>query len=150
MDNDSFAREEDAQLHHVLLPRVLPQGKDDLDEIGFILLNKMVENVEKLSQYLPQKTVELFRRMQNIHAERTPENIAKNINALQPGDSFAMFVRLQHCTIMIYIPLDEEPDNIQNAIVSTFSDLHPNEVYKYESDIEVSFLWSLFILFWWY
>lgn len=148
MMDEIYTRDEDTQLYHVLLPRVLPQENCDLYKTEHDLLNEMVENVKSLSHCLPQKTVKLFQSMQKVHTEntRTPEIIANEINALEPGDTFAMFVRFQFCAIMIHIPSDEKPGNIQNAIVATIpGSLHPNEVYKYDNDIEVGLLRYLFI-----
>lgn len=139
-DDENYARDEDSHLLHVLLPRVLPQTKGDLYKTEHDLLNQMVESVRGLSKWLPAKTNKLFQSMKKVHATRTPEIVAQEINALEPGDTFAMFVRFQHCTIMIHIPDNEQPGHIQNAVVCTIAgSLHPDEVYKHDSDIEVRF-----------
>lgn len=133
---------QDMLLNHIVLPRYLPQSKSrHFHQTELKLLNEMVENVVNLSQKIPPKTVQLFEKMRKIHHERTPSNISKEINALQPGDSFAMFVRRQNCVFLIYAPPDENivAGQPQNVIVSTFpGNLHPKEVYKCDSDMEVS------------
>lgn len=141
MDFDiSYTHKEDVQLHQVLLPRVLPQEKGDLFKVEHDLMDLMAKSVEKLAKLLPSKTVKLFRSLQKVHTERTPIIVSNEINALGPGDTFAMFVRFQHSMIMIHIPSDEISNNIQNAIVATIpGSLHPNEVYNHESDMEVHF-----------
>lgn len=51
-----------------------------------------------------------------------------------------MFVRRQNCAIMIHMKSVEanEANEFGNVIVATFpGNLHPSEVYKYDSDIEV-------------
>lgn len=130
---------QDGLLHHVLLPRVLPQKKTyRLYDMEFNLMIKMVKNVEKLAQFLPPRTVEFFQRLYRVHMMCTKENLSREINALCPGDTFSMFVRLQHTAIMIYVPVNENANDIQNVIVSTVPvSLHPEEIYKNESDIEV-------------
>lgn len=128
-------------MHHVILPRVLPQQKSRfLFSTELELLNRMVKNVEHLAESLPPKTVDLFRRLQRVHTECTPQVVSTEINKLRPGDTFAMFVRFQYCAIMIHVPDDEQVDDIQNVIEATFPGcVHPREIYTYDGDIEVHF-----------
>lgn len=134
----SSEHNEDVLLHHVILPRVLPQKKTPrLYETEFNLMKIMVTNVKNLAQYIPSKTVELFERLHRVHMMCTKENISEEIKALQPGDTFAMFVRLQHTGLMIHVPSTENVNNVQNVIVSTIPNLHPVEIYSHESDFEV-------------
>ena len=141
----SFEPGDDELLHHVILPRVLPQQKSPrLYKTEMDLLMKMVQNVENLKEFLPAKTVEFFQRLHRVHAICTKENISREISALQPGDTFAMFVRLQHTALMIHVPLNEQINNVQNVIVSTLSNLHPDEIYKHDSDFEVEKLSGYF------
>lgn len=128
-------------LNHVLLPRVLPQEK-----VRFIheqtLIIQLIENVENVSEWLPEKTVEMMDRLKRVTRECTRTVVSEIINDLEPGDTFSMFVRRQNCTIMFYIPPTEENSigEPQNIIVATYmGTLHPNEIFKHESDIEVSF-----------
>lgn len=146
MDDDidmielGYQRNEDVRLHHVLLPRVLPQEKSNrLFETELDLLNQMVETVEELVVSLSPKTVKLFQSMRRIHTERTPPVVSDEINALGPDDTFAMFVRFQHTAIMIHVPSDEKTNNIQNAIVATIpGNFHPDEVHQHGSDMQVT------------
>lgn len=131
----------DVLLHHVILPRVLPQEKSrNLYETEIdLMLKKMVKNVE-IVEFMPPKTVELFQRLQRTHIKCTKENISREIRNLRAGDTFAMLVRSQHTAFMIYVPLNETSDDVQNVIVSTFpSNLHPGQIYNHESDFEVIF-----------
>lgn len=147
MDDDinmielGYQHNEDVRLHHVLLPRVLPQEKSNrLFETELDLLNQMVKNVEDLVVSLSPKTVKLFQSMRKVHTERTPAVVSDEINALGPDDTFAMFVRFQHSVIMIHVPSDEKTNKIQNAIVATIpGNFHPDEVYTHESDMQVIF-----------
>lgn len=128
-------------LNHIILPRFLPQSNTpQFHQTELQLFDEMYENVMDLSEVIPSKTVALFKSMHKVHHKLTPTDVSKEINALQPGDTFAMFVRRQNCTFMVYVPPDENIANgrPQNAIVATFPGrLHPNEVYKCDSDIEV-------------
>lgn len=77
----------------------------------------------------------------------TKENIAHEINKLRPGDTFAMFVRMQHTVLMIHVPLNESSDDVQNVIVSTFSwNLHPGQTNNHESVFEVNSRYLLNII----
>lgn len=129
------------QLRHILLPRYLPSGDYDSQEIILGLMNKMMDTVQSLEDFLPPKLVELLKVLQTIHTNCTPETILQEINALRPGDSFAMFVRHQECAIMFRIPPTENWNDVQNVIVATFpGSLHPDEmdeIYIPDGDIEV-------------
>lgn len=134
----TIKHDEDVLLHHVILPRVLPQEKSPhLYDVEFNLMIKMVQNVEDLAEFIPPKTVELFQRLHRVHTMCTKETISREINALQPGDTFAMFVRLQYSGFMIHVPLNENVNDVQNVIVSTIPNLHPDEIYNHETDYEV-------------
>ena len=131
---------EDELMIHIILPRILPQEKSSkLYKTEVDLMKKMVENVENMANVLPSKTVALFQRLHRVHMVRTKENVSHEINALCPGDTFAMFVRLQHTTIMIHVPSNEKINDVKNVIVSTIPTLNPDEIYKYNSDFEVIF-----------
>lgn len=56
------------------------------------------------------------------------------------GDTFAMFVRRQNCVILVHMSQDGmvDAEKSQNVIVATFpANLHPGEIYKYDSDLQV-------------
>lgn len=141
---DDIASILDAQnvlLDHVLLPRVLPQKKVRfIDEQAIVI--QFIENVENISEWLPVKTVKMMERLKRATLECTRSVVSEIINELESGDSFSMFIRRQNSTIMFYVPPTEENsvDEIENVIVATFmGNLHPNEIFKHESDIEVNF-----------
>lgn len=136
----------DMLLHHVILPRFLPQEKSKyFHQTELQLMHQMVENVINLVDEIPLPTVKLFRSFWAIHNEPIPNQttISTEINALRPGHSFGMFVRRQNCMFVIHAPPnhDEKAANTAPAevIVATFpGNLHPDEVYKYDSDVEVN------------
>lgn len=127
-------------LNHVVLPRVLPQEKSRFFHEQALII-QFVETVEAVSEWLPEKTVEMMDRLKRVTREHTRTVISEIINELEPGDSFSMFVRRQNSTIMFYIPktADNSTEEPQNIIVATFmGTLHPKEIFKHESDMEVS------------
>lgn len=130
-------------LNHVVLPRVLPQEKARFIHEQEIVI-QLVETVENVSDSLPIKTVEMMDRLKRVTREYTGGVVTEIINELEPGDSFSMFVRRQNTAIMFYIPKAGDDNNTteepQNMIVATFmGTLHPREIFKHESDIEVRF-----------
>lgn len=136
-------------LDHVILPRVLPQRKSSYTHEQ-TLVDQMVENVENLSEFLPQKTVNMMKYLKRINHECTPPIILELINGLCPGDTFSMFVRNQNTAIIFHAPKSTglndtgKPDNI---IVATFPGcLHPRTIYEHDSDIEVNGFNDLFFV----
>lgn len=135
------SKQQNILLEHVIFPRVLPQKKQ-----SYIyeqrLIGQIIETVEDISDLLPQKTVEMMKRLKRVNSECTPTVVSELINELRPGDTFSMFVRKQNTVIMFYVPnhtaLDSagKPDNI---VVATFSGcLHPHTIYEHDSDTEVN------------
>lgn len=143
---------QDSLLNHVVLPRCLPQ---QISKNHYALEQQLsiqfVENVENLSEWIPAKTVELFKRFSRVHNECTASIIADEISDLKPGDTFAIYEWRQNCAFILYIPSDENEnlktdetdDDISEAtandvIVATFpGSLYPNEIYAFDSDIAV-------------
>lgn len=127
-------------LYHIILPRTLPDAKSENHEkrdLNFLSL--MSETIQNLSEKIPSPTVRMFASLNRIYDNRTKETISQEINELKPGEIFAMFVRRQNCGLMIYMPpIDENGCQSTNVIVSTFpGNLHPVEIYKYPSDLQV-------------
>lgn len=129
-------------LNHIILPHFLPQSTTPhYHQSELQLLTEMTANIFDLRKYIPPQTVALFNSMNEIVQELKPANISEKINALQPGDTFAMFVRRQNCAFIIHAPSNENVFNgrPENVIVATFPGrLHPKEVYECNSDIEVT------------
>lgn len=125
-------------LHHVVLPRVLPQNyPKDYEDQELNLLSRLVRTVENSSQILPIETVELFQRLKRVHMKRTPENISNEINSLKPGDTFAMFIRRQNTAFLIQVP-KEPADGIKNVTIATFpGNLHPAKMHESFHDLQV-------------
>lgn len=144
--NPTPQQKHDMLLQHVILPRFLPQKKSShLHSTELQLMIEMVLNVVNLSGKIPKQTVELFKSFWKIHKELipNPSTVSAQINALQPGHTFAMFVRRQNCMFVVHAPptADVKSANTapQEVIVATFpGNLHPDEVYNVDSDIEVN------------
>lgn len=145
LDSDDGGSEpeekEDNTLTHIVLPRVLPQkASDNLHTTELDLMCQMANIVSDLVEWIPPKTVTLFQNLQNVSANCTPQVVSNAINRLGPGDTFAMFVRIQRCAVMIHVPPNETVNNVKNVIVATFpGSLHSSEIYERVSDIEVIF-----------
>ena len=130
--------EDDMLLNHVLLPRVLTQNTpDELHNTESHIIYQMIGIADNWStKWLPRKTVELLRMLKEFHIGCTPDTISENINNLRPGDTFAMFIRAQHCAILIHVPDDEI--NADDVIVAVFpGSLDPSKIYSRDSGIEV-------------
>lgn len=128
-------------LNHVVLPRVLPEGyhKDHEDQ-EMTLLSIMVQTVEKNSEWIPSATVRLCQRLKRAHMSRTPETVSTEISKLQPGETFAMFVRRQNTGLMIHMPNEQVPNVEKTVNVVTFpGNVHPKEIYDHTSDLEVKY-----------
>lgn len=126
-------------LNHIVWPRLLPQEKERFVHEQALVL-QLVENVESLAEWLPEKTVEMMDRLRRVTRENTRTVICDIINELEPGDSFSMFVRRQNCAIMFYLPATEvnNIENPLNVIVGTFqAALHPRKILNHENEIEV-------------
>lgn len=139
MESDTELDEiEDCTLmHHIVLPRVLPKKMTEF-ATELEIMRKMVGNVRSLAEHIPNKTVDLFFKLQSVYYNCIPRAISNVINNLAPGDTFAMFVRHQGCAIMIHVPSNERVNNVQNVIVATFpGSLDPSEIYRHDSGIEV-------------
>lgn len=138
-------QKQDMLLQHVILPRLLPQEKSrHLHQTELQLLQNMAENIVDLREKIPFETVELFANFWDIHNESIPNESKVNakVNALRPGKSFAMFVRRQNCMFVIHAPPNGNASSTEppkEVIVATFpGNLHPDEVYQHDSDIEVN------------
>lgn len=135
---------QNALLTHVILPRFLPQSESlqTYYHTELKLFDEMCENVMDLSGIIPSETVALFKSMHKAHHNLNSTTIFNQINALQPGDTFALYVRRQNCAFMIHVPTDENLvyGKPHHAIVATFpARMHPDEIYKCDSDLEVIF-----------
>lgn len=135
-------------MNHILLPRSLPREKYDSHETDLDLMNKMIDNVQKLTYYLPSKTVHLLEKLQEIYLNCTPQAVTQAINALGPDDTFVMFLKIENCAIMFHVPSNESVNNVQNVIIATIpGSLDASEIYEnINNDIEVISLCFTFLL----
>lgn len=136
ISDSSFQEKHETLMIHVILPRYLPQCKPkDHHNEELALLSNMVENVDRLADWIPGNTVKMFRGLDRVHKTLKASNVSAEIDELEPGETFAMYVRRQNCALMIHMPPDGDGDRV---IVSTFPTLlNPKIVYNAESDIEV-------------
>lgn len=127
---------QEALLNHVILPRYLPQNKPkDFHSEERALLLGMSQNVGLLSKSLPSNTVNMFERLARVHNTLTPSVVSNEIRNLEPGDTFAMFVRRQNCALMIHMPEKRGDDRVILAIFP--GNLHPKHISGVEGDVEV-------------
>lgn len=146
--NDDLDLENDL-LNHVLLPRFLPQTKqNNLYDLELDLLSRMVELIETQDEWIPNSTVKMFTNVYRVQAECQPETIFNQINNIKPGGTFALFVRGQNCVFVIYMPStddNKQPDDSTTVIVATFpGNLDPKDINKNIGDFEVSFYLVIF------
>lgn len=144
LDPDEDENLENGLLHHVLLPRFLPHQKQNiLYDMEMELLSRMVDLVDVKEDWIPKPTVEMFKSFYNVQADCQPATISGQINRLQPGDTFAMFVNNQNCMFVIYMPSTDdniEPGDSTTVIVATSpGNLNSNGIYSNIGDLEVIF-----------
>ena len=123
---------------HIVLPRyMLPQRTPDFLSDELELLTRMAESVEQFADCVPANTLKMIRSLAKVHSNLTANVIMEEINGLQPGETFAMFVRYQNCAIIIHM-LPNVPADDNNIVVATFlGKVHPKEIYENPSDLEV-------------
>lgn len=138
MQNDTTRHHHENLLYHIVLPRVLPQDKAACnEEFELSLLSRMTKNVENSLQWIPPATVRLFTSLQRTHTVLMKDLVSNEINALRPGESFAMFIRRQNTAFMIHMPADQI-DGMKNVHVMTFpGNLSPEKIYGSCSDLQV-------------
>lgn len=142
--SSSNIRDDDMLLDHVLLPRILLHNTpEELLKTESNIISQMVRIADDwTSKWLSSKTAELLRGLKNFYLGCSPQTVHKTINNLCPGDNFAVFVRAQHCAILIHVPVES---NANDVIVATFPGiLKPSEIYSRESGIEVKPFYFLY------
>lgn len=127
-------------LQHLVLSRSLPaEYPKNQEYLELRLLKQFVENLENCSEWIPSATVGLFQCLRRIHETRTPENITKEINQLQPDKAFAMFIHQQNTGLLIHMPQQQSNDyGIEDINIVTFpGNLNLGNIYNYPSDFMV-------------
>lgn len=126
-------------VNHIVLPHVLPTCRsNDFEDENSALLELMQVSIKSSADLLPTSTVRLFDTLKNIHSNRASEAIHGEINALKPGDIFAMFVHHQNTGIMIYMLPEQNDEENKNVIVSTWDSVSPKKIYEHSSDLQVN------------
>lgn len=130
-------------LNHVVLPRFIPNTANvDLQLQESNLLIRVSESVKSLSKWLPSNTVRMFKSFELVQQMRTPDVITDEINKLQPGETFAMYVRCQNTVFMCHMPAhqsnDSKPNETTSVIVGTFPGrIAVKHIYSHQTDLEV-------------
>lgn len=129
-------------LDHVILPRKLSSATTELlPQTEVELLENFIDTFRVFHEtdIIPDVTKHLFKNLKTLHgrcAKLDQKTIAEQIDALEPGQIFGMYVREQNCAILVYAP----PDNTDDQwILSTFHPSLPNAVISgNRSDVQVS------------
>lgn len=95
-------------LQNVVLPRVLTKKVlEDQDQQELLMVKMMTDAVRNSYEWIPDKTVEIFKRFELIQHDRTEETISEQINNLLPGETFAILLREQQTVFMIHMPAND-------------------------------------------
>lgn len=134
-DDDVEQDEHEFFLNHAILPRYLPAEKQGYSK-QLKLMSTMIETIID-TRNMPRKTINLFEQFKRLHIDTTTENFSRElrgqIHSLQSGETFAMFVRRQNCTLLV----QKRPNSV---VLATFrGDMKNYDVYSHDSDIEVIF-----------
>lgn len=137
----------------VVLPRYIPPDcVTDKYERNIALVYRMQETIHSLAEWLPVKTVEMFDTFARVNHTMEPANIANELTNLQPGSTFAMFVRRQHMGFICHRPsvanesmetcsvesANESTNTTEKVIVATFHTRIPaTQLYQNSVDLEV-------------
>lgn len=126
-------------LNHIVLPRVLPNksiGNHEHQEL--IILSRLVKSLEINAKWIPPATVRFLESLNRVHVNRNSTVVSEEINALQPGEIFGIFIHLQDTAFLIHMPNDQNHDDTKSVLVSTFPGSVPlAEIYKHDGDFEV-------------
>lgn len=130
-------------LNHIILPRYIPpNANDDYDLTEATFLTRMDIAMSSISEWLPSGTTKMFSSFVAVHQMRTPQPIIDGIKNLQPGCTFAMYVRCQNTVFMCHMPADvvivDKPNETTPIIVATFPGrIGTRHVYSHPLDMEV-------------
>lgn len=129
-------------LNHVILPRALP---NELSENAIheekILISRMTDAIVSCAGWIPGRVVQNFQRFRRTHSDLTAKTVSRQIDTLEPGDTFAVLVKRQQCVFMVHMPLSERRHTNGTRLVQigTFpSAAFPKDIYKCSSDLQVS------------
>lgn len=128
-------------LNHVILPRSLPKELPENalnDEM--VLIAKMTEAVISCTGWIPERIVRNFQRFKRTHSNLIGKTVSQEIDALEPGDTFAVLVKGQQCVFIVHMPLCErDVYGTKMVQIGTFPSTPPlKEIYKCSGDLQVS------------
>lgn len=124
---------------HVVWPRQLPSKDNEDSQHETALIALMADTLESFddADIIPVSTSRLFRGIFNIRSSSDAYTISSEINRLQDGEMFGVFVQQQKCGFSIFIPKSEKlAAQRKTAIVSTFPVWIPNEEIYLEKHSE--------------
>lgn len=128
-------------LNHIILPRSLPKElpENAINEEKF-LISRMHEAVVSCAGWIPERIVRNFQRFKRAHSDLTGKTVSRQIDALEPGDTFAVLVKRQQCVFMVHMPLcEEDAHGIKMVQIGTFPSVASSkEIYKCSGDLQVN------------
>lgn len=137
-------------IHEVFLPKKLPDAYDATKAYKHEarILALMADIVQELSDVLPKSTHNLFQRWSFLQCRRKLEapEMQNAIASLKDGEMFALYIRQQNCGFCLYIPHDQDNNNNNKAIVSTFPvSLENTLIMSNMNDVQVRFCYTTFL-----
>lgn len=100
------------------------------------LLREFIATIVEFQRHIPPQTLRLMQQFQKTLLEPNTEDVCQRINALVPGDTFAMLIRAQDTVFIIHMPDDK--DIFENVHVATFPASFPaNVIYGSCGDLKV-------------
>lgn len=132
---------DDMVLAHVILPRVLSEyTPEELSNAE----SKIIDHIITIAEDLNIENAKTLKALKQFYLGCSPQTVFQDINKLRPGDNFAVFVRAQHCAILIQVPVEGNADDVT---VATFPGiLEPTDIYSRDSGVEVKFLFIFFFI----
>lgn len=127
-------------LNHVILPRTLPKElPENAANEENVLISRMTEAVVSCAGWIPERIVRNFQRFKRTHSDLTAKTVSRQIDALEPGDTFAVLVKQQKCVFLVHMPLSEEDAYGTKMVqIGTFpSAASSKEIYKCSGDLQV-------------
>lgn len=137
-------------MDHVFLPQKLLEAvpADELHTTEVALLQWITKIIKNFDENEPlDATKHLFQNMADIYGENDLNylNVAAQLDNLQAGQMFGIFLREQNCGVLIYSPKDIT-SLVNRRIISTFQSSVENKVISGNSgDIQVNILCYIFL-----
>lgn len=129
-------------INHIFLPRKIENYDLKTDHIFMeSILDFLIETIHNFHRPLSTSTLDLFSQMRRVYQRDGVEqtiNISEinlQLNSLQPGKMFGLFLHAQNCGFVAYSPKNGQKIE---RVVSTFQGSLQNEIItSHEGDIQV-------------